>query len=131
MLKMRLKYLISGPALIAALMIFCGCRAGSRFTATANRLLPNTEYRLGDYQCDPNAYYVLLGMVDDLRNQLVKRSIDKNMTIDYKAYQYARQIILEKTDANKDKRITADELYKVSLLDFKDTVLPRQQPMIQ
>jgi hypothetical protein len=131
MLKMRLRYLLAGTVLVASLALMAGCQAGSRFTATANRLLPNVEYRLGDYTCDPNAYYVLLGMVDDLRNQLVKRSIDKNMTIDYKAYQYARQIILEKTDTNKDKRITVDELYKVSLLDFKDTILPRQQPMIQ
>jgi hypothetical protein len=128
---MRLRIVLSGTTLVAALALLAGCQAGSRFAATANRLLPNVEYRLGDYACDPSAYYVLLGMVDDLRNQLIKRSIDKNMTVDYKAYQYARQIILEKADVNKDKRITADELYKVSLLDFKDTMLPRQQPMIQ
>jgi hypothetical protein len=88
-------------------------------------LFPESPYRFGDYTCDPNAYYIILGQIDVLRNELIKRSVEKNLDLDYQAYRQAQTMILEKADVNKDKFISTAEIYNLDMQEFKSATLKR------
>lgn len=90
-------------------------------------VLPESPYRFGEYTCDPNAYYIVLGQIDVLRNDLIQRSMDRNLDIDYQAYKQAQKLILEKADVNKDKFVSTEEIYNVNMRDFKEVMLQRSE----
>jgi hypothetical protein len=75
---------------------------------------PVAEKQLGDYTVEKDAQGQVMAQIDQLRQELYKRK-DQNYANEDEATKHAQELVLEHADANKDKRITPDEINNLDL----------------
>jgi hypothetical protein len=106
--------------LLACALLLAGCLSDFKF-------LTEVDNRIGDYTFDRNARVLLMGKIDKLRMELFERSVEQNYEGEYKAFKKAQALVLEASDINKDKHITVDEIYGLSVEKVKENVIKQDE----
>lgn len=100
-----------GTSLLLLVLLGVGC------TVPTFKLFIDPQKRIGDYTCDKNAYYLLIGKVDEARAKYLKSNVEFGIDSEYKAYKAAQKEVLEKADHNSDKYISTEEAYQMHMAD--------------
>ena len=116
-----MKNIVQYYVLLFSIVVITGCSQGIQ-------LFIDPETKVGEYTCEKNAYPMLLGQVDALKKEILGKTMYQNYENEYKAYKKARLAILEAADVDKNRIITAEEIYKVDIEKIKEGFIKGDLP---